>query len=141
MNVLVMKENNTLLVKEQGSDWVRGEIAFIGEAENGEYVFTPRPNAVFRSGDLVDIARQVGFLNLETINPTQQGFFSPSEDSALRTASETAGADTLAGAAVDTTAGAVATAAAAGTVATAAAGTVATAVAGTVAITTISSLD
>jgi len=91
MNVLVMKENNTLLVKEQGSDWVRGEIAFIGEPESGEYCFIPRAEA-FRSEDLVEIARQVGFLNLETINPAQYGFFSPSQDSALRTGSDSAGA-------------------------------------------------
>ena len=83
MNVLVMKEDNTLLVKQDGD--LRGQITFAGESESGEYVFTPRPDAVFRSGDLVEIARQVAFLNIETIDPTQYGFFSPSKDSALRT--------------------------------------------------------
>ena len=72
MNVLVMKEDNTLLVKEQGSDWVRGEIAFIGESENGGYCFIPRAEA-FRSGDLVEIARQIAFLNLEPVETKPSG--------------------------------------------------------------------
>jgi len=91
MIALVMKEDNTLLVRQDGD--LRGQIAFAGESESGEYVFIPRDGTIiFRSGDLVEIARQVGLLNLETISPARHGFFSPSEDSALRTGNDSAGA-------------------------------------------------
>jgi hypothetical protein len=69
MVVLKMNEGSAL-VKRDGD--VCGQIEFVGESENGEYVFCPRTGTViFRSSDLVEIARQVAFLNGATSQPLE----------------------------------------------------------------------
>jgi hypothetical protein len=69
MVVLKMNEGSAL-VKRDGD--VCGQIEFVGESESGEYVFCPRSGTViFRSTDLVEIARQVAFLNGATSQPVE----------------------------------------------------------------------
>lgn len=66
---LIAKDRNVLVALDGR---VCGEIRFVGEPENSSYRFIPYADTVvFRSGDLVEIARQVAFLDGETSQPVE----------------------------------------------------------------------
>ena len=73
----LVKDGNAVSVKQDG--YTCGQIEFVGEPENGSYCFIPRPKAVFRSTDLVEIARQVSFLDGETFQPVETKNHTPAE--------------------------------------------------------------